>query len=117
MSWSEAEAYAQGIGEHLVTIDDAAEQAWVHSAFASFDSLWIGLSDAVEEGTWVWSSGEPVVYTNWASGEPNNGNSYNWALMASDGLWYDFYASARLWALIEVDTAAAGDPGGAGPRG
>ena len=34
--------------------------------------LWIGMSDSAEEGTWVWTSGKPVTYTAWSSGEPNN---------------------------------------------
>ena len=30
---------------------------------------WIGLAKA--EGSWKWTSGEDVSYTNWASGEPD----------------------------------------------
>jgi len=32
--------------------------------------LWIGLY--YTNGNWIWSSGEPVTYTNWVSAEPNN---------------------------------------------
>ena len=39
----------------------------------------IGLSDAASEGTFTWSTGEPLAYTNWHAGEPNNpgGNENN----------------------------------------
>ena len=33
-------------------------------------------------GGWIWVSGEPVTYTNWIAGEPNNNNRLgpqNWA--------------------------------------
>ena len=36
--------------------------------------LWIGLNDVATEGTFGWVSGEPVAFTNWAQGSPNN----NW---------------------------------------
>ena len=33
---------------------------------------WIGLSDQAVENNFVWDSGEPVTYTAWGPGEPNN---------------------------------------------
>jgi hypothetical protein len=77
-SWSGAEADAILHGGHLATINDANEQDWVFTTFGSFGgvdrSLWIGLHEVGEEGNFVWASGEPVSYTNWCTGEPNNGN-------------------------------------------
>ena len=82
-TWTEAEAKAVSLGGHLVTINDAAEDDWVFNAFSLFGGtnrhLWIGLSDEVQEGTFVWSSGEPVVYTHWYPGEPNNYNNDDYA--------------------------------------
>jgi len=75
-NWTGSEAEAIGLGGHLVTINDAAENTWVVSTFATFGgvprALWIGLSDAANEGEFVWASGEPVGFTNWGPGEPNN---------------------------------------------
>ena len=37
------------------------------------DGNWIGFTDEAVEGTWLWSSEEPTIYTNWNSpGEPSN---------------------------------------------
>ena len=39
----------------------------------SLSYAWIGLNDRKEERDWVNSDGTPVDYTNWDTGEPNNG--------------------------------------------
>ena len=71
-SWDNAENNAVALGGHLVTINDAAEEAWLRAIFGGETRYWIGFTDAAVEGTWVWASGEPVTYTNWDSGEPSN---------------------------------------------
>jgi len=76
-TWTASEAEARGLGGHLVTINDAAENQWVLNTFfpltgVPYASLWIGLNDAANEGQFVWASGEPVTFTYWYPGEPNN---------------------------------------------
>ncbi len=78
MSWSAGEAFAVSLGGHLATIRGPAEQAWLEAHFGPFlgpHGLWIGFNDIAVEGVWVWSSGEPVTYTNWAPGQPDNGGT------------------------------------------
>lgn len=72
-NWFDAEASAVAWGGHLVTINDAPEEAWLQSTFGSRNWFWIGLTDKDQEGTWNWISGEPVTYTHWANGQPDNG--------------------------------------------
>mgnify|MGYP001050246149 CR=1 FL=1 len=69
LGWSAAEAYAGSLGGHLVTLDDAAEQAWVYQRFGG--SVWLGLNDAGTEGTGVWVDGSGSGYRNWAAGQPD----------------------------------------------
>ena len=76
-TWTASEAEAFRLGGHLVTINDAAENQWVMNTFfpltgVPYASLWIGLNDAANEGQFVWASGEPVTFTYWYPGEPNN---------------------------------------------
>jgi parallel beta-helix repeat protein len=70
-TWLDAEAYAQSVGGHLVTINDQAEEAWLEATFPDQD-LWIGLTDQATEGTWVWASGEAVTYSHWCAGQPDD---------------------------------------------
>lgn len=78
-NWTSAEAEAVANGGHLVTINDAAENDYIVHTFITFDHpndpLWIGLTDAANEGTFVWASGEPVTYTRWEPREPNDDGS------------------------------------------
>ncbi len=75
-SWQAAERSAQSLGGHLVTIDDAAENSWVFTTFASrggaLRMLWLGLTDTAREGRFSWTSGERTSYRQWDGGEPND---------------------------------------------
>jgi hypothetical protein len=72
MPWIEAEAWAQERGGHLVTLRNWQEELWIKDTFGRDEYFRIGFNDIEKEGNWVWSSGEPVVHTNWEEGEPNN---------------------------------------------
>lgn len=90
-TWRDAEAQAVKLGGHLATIRSKAEQDWIINTFYGWGgstnrSLWIGLNDSQTEGRFVWTSGEPVTYTNWRTGEPDNADGKeNYAEMVIDG--------------------------------
>jgi hypothetical protein len=87
--WLDAEAYAVNtLGGHLVAINNAAEQDFVWSRWGAHESLWIGLNDIPVEGSFVWTSGEPVTFTNWGTGEPNNGWGWNEDVVQMTSLYY-----------------------------
>ncbi|MGE3703762.1 MAG: lectin-like protein, partial [Vicinamibacterales bacterium] len=93
------------------------ENEFIRASVLGFDGQdrrgWIGFTDQDSEGNFVWSNGEPVVYTNWAPGEPNNANGIeNYAeMLGSNGQWNDVPIdhSATRFALIEVSTGCAAD--------
>src|SRR5688572_2313046 len=95
MSWQAARDYARTFGRYLVSINDPAEHAFVDGKYTGNTGTrrWIGLSDAAVEGNFVWDSGEPVTYTAWAGGEPNNAGNEDYAEMIGAavglGIWND----------------------------
>ncbi len=72
--------YCKYKGGHLAEILDENDQLEINLFLIEKDptsqnGFWIGLSDLVDEGHWIWmASGLPVQYKNWEGGEPNNIN-------------------------------------------
>jgi hypothetical protein len=86
MTWTAAKVACENMGGHLVTISNAAENNFV---FNTWPSGWIGFTDEVVEGQWRWVTGEPVTYTNWNAGEPNNSGNEDYAQFVNGGRWND----------------------------
>jgi len=104
LTWADAEAYAQSLGGHLVTINGQAEQDWLYPTFGRLGNLWTGLTDKDAEGSWAWASGQAVAYTSWATGEPSTSTSYNYAYVnGSNGKWYDESNTATHYGIIELE--------------
>lgn len=112
-SWPAAEAEAISLGGHLVTIRSAAENAWLFATFVEGRTQaccrgvfnpWIGFSDAIAEGTFAWSSGEPVTYTNWKPNEPNNLGGEDYARFDFGSGWNDVPSTSEntRHAIVEV---------------
>lgn len=89
--WTEAEAAAVNLGGHLVAINNAAEESWLRTTIGLTERLWIGFTDMAVEGTWAWTNGDAVTYTNWAGGEPNNAGGEDYAVVnwLASGQWND----------------------------
>ncbi len=122
MTWQNAEATAVSLGGHLVTINDAAEHEYLWALWGRDHLLWIGLNDVKEEGSYVWVSGQPVTFLNFAADEPNNlGNSEDYVHM-----WSQFFDSCGRWndnralvdelpqrSIVELDSKRHSDLSGA----
>jgi hypothetical protein len=75
-TWPQSEAEAVELGGHLATIDDQAENDWVHSTFSMFGGqprcLWIGYRRTEMHGSFSWASGSSSTFTNWSLNEHND---------------------------------------------
>jgi hypothetical protein len=76
-SWTDAQTQAKAMGGNLATIRNEDEHNFIYNTFGNWGGtphhLWIGLWRTNDfPGIFRWVSGEPVSYTRWAPGEPNN---------------------------------------------
>ncbi len=104
-SWENAQAAAQQLGGHLVTINDAAEDQWLKQTFGQDEGFWMGLSDRASEGNFQWASGEAVTYTNWAPGEPNDwqgSQDYGRLNYGNNKQWDDDNFASNYRGLVEI---------------
>ncbi len=96
-TWLGTQEQAKAAGGNLVTINDAAENAWLVNTFGGVSKLWMGLTDSpiynATEGNYKWVSEEPVNYINWYPLEPNNElhtlEGEDFSEFVGGGLWND----------------------------
>ncbi len=113
---------------HLATITSAAENEFIFSNLILNsleplygDQAWLGARD-VGDNTWEWITGEEMVYTNWAPGEPNNlGTELTMSMWDVDtdpnkpnqvpGMWNNSLSDQRdWWSIVEWDAQAVPSP-------
>jgi len=103
-SWEDAQLQAKQLGGNLVTLNDAAEEAWIRDTFSATERLWTGINDIAVEGQFEWVSGEAVTYTNWAPGEPNNyGGNQDTGTINYNNQWDDAASWSYLRGVIEIN--------------
>merc|ERR1712024_390083 len=77
VDWITAEKSCLGLGGNLASINSHQEHDFALNVLDTNNgrrhASWIGGSDKIREGTWLWSDGLPFTYTAWARGQPDNG--------------------------------------------
>ena len=104
LTWEQAQAEATNLGGNLVTINDALEERWLQENFGQEEGFWIGINDIAIEGQFEWVSGQPVTYTNWTPGEPNNTRGiedFGQINFSPTRQWNDNLPTALLRGIIE----------------
>jgi Lectin C-type domain len=69
LSWPDARQSCLDAGRSLVKLDSTAEDAFVGGL--SQANLWIGASDTLVDGSFVWSDNSPIVFGNWGPAQPD----------------------------------------------
>ena len=91
----------QAIGGDLVSINSQKENDFLYDNFVAKQGdysankgnhVWIGATDANNEGKWRWVNGDKWTFSQWASNQPDNalsGENYGSFLYRGNGTWND----------------------------
>ncbi|KAL0970625.1 hypothetical protein UPYG_G00244630 [Umbra pygmaea] len=75
-TWQDAEAKCMRLGGNLASVHNDQEYTFLLSlirrAGGSHERAWIGATDAIQEGIWLWSDGSRFTYQKWSKGQPSN---------------------------------------------
>jgi cysteine-rich repeat protein len=85
-TFADAQAACVAAAGHLVSITSLGEQGLVASVHNTLQNPWIGLTDALVEGSFGWITGEAVSFNGFATGQPDGGDPEDCANLASEVL-------------------------------
>jgi len=120
LTFADAQLACVTLGGHLASITSAPEQALVASVQNTAQNPWIGLTDALVEGSFGWITGEALTFTGWELGQPDGGepedcvNLFSTAVSPSGtaGTWNDTsctFVGFTAGRICELDASPCGD--------
>ncbi|KAI8488341.1 Collectin-11 [Branchiostoma belcheri] len=109
-NYTDASSDCQAAGGHLVMPKDQATKDFLSKQLRAryIMNIWIGLTDEVTEGTWMWEDGTTLGtgWNNWAQGYPNpNDHAMNCAKLYNSE-WFHVGCSSTMNYICEVKATA-----------
>ncbi|XP_067666766.1 perlucin-like [Haliotis asinina] len=74
-TFAEARSYCQFFGSHLARIKSEDENDFItrHAKTKNGSpGYWVGATDLMTDGKFMWEGGSPLNYTNWSPGQPDD---------------------------------------------
>lgn len=101
--FQEAQQVCVQAGGQLASPRSVAEnEALQQIVTAENKAAFLSMTDTKTEGRFTYPSGEALVYTNWAPGEPNNnGQAENCVELFSNGKWNDKSCAEKRLVICE----------------
>ncbi|XP_077716237.1 low affinity immunoglobulin epsilon Fc receptor isoform X3 [Canis aureus] len=94
--WIQARFACSKLQGRLASIHSQEEQDFL-ARYANKKGTWIGLRDLDREGEFIWMDENPLNYSNWRPGEPNNGGQgEDCVMMQGSGQWNDAFCGSSL---------------------
>ncbi|WP_422107134.1 HYR domain-containing protein [Winogradskyella sp.] len=110
MTGPEAFAMATANDYDLVTINSLAENDQLRALINNTTRVFIGYNDIQTEGTFVWQSGQPNNFENWAVAHPSNASGAHDYVVFLDGFWFDELNTEQAFTVIEFHDYSSGRP-------
>ncbi|KAI6653444.1 Macrophage mannose receptor 1-like [Oopsacas minuta] len=91
INWAGAQTICENNGGDLATISSSSENSKINPYLnTDQDECWIGLNSIDDHtNTYTWIDGSPLVYENWATGQPGNTNHDCTIIDYPGATWYD----------------------------
>uniref|UniRef100_F7CIY3 C-type lectin domain-containing protein n=1 Tax=Monodelphis domestica TaxID=13616 RepID=F7CIY3_MONDO len=104
-SFDEAVDICNKAGAIVASPKSKAENQAIQDILSRYKkSAFLGMTDRKTEGKFVYQTGEPLVYSNWKSGEPNNkGGGENCIEMVPSGKWNDMPCEESFLTICEFE--------------
>ena len=109
VSWAQAAQYAASMGGHLVVIDNAQEDAMLHSTIMSAygGTAWTGGHANGADNGWTWLNNNTMSYQNWGSSSATPTSSHTALAIKGDYEgWFTYRDCANTYVdsfIVEVE--------------
>jgi hypothetical protein len=110
-AWPVAEQACVGWGGHLASVSSAAEDTFLGSwpqalgvPAGNGAGLWLGASDAAQDGVFQWTDASPFAFPGWGAAQPDNGPTVaDCVEKRNDGAaaWHDRHCTDQLVYVCE----------------
>lgn len=98
--FSNVKALCEQLGGTVATPKNAEENKAIQDVAS--DNAFLGITDEVTEGQFMYVTGGKLAYSNWKKNEPNNfGAGEDCVIIQRDGLWNDYSCAASVLAICE----------------
>ncbi|XP_078696296.1 low affinity immunoglobulin epsilon Fc receptor-like [Branchiostoma floridae x Branchiostoma belcheri] len=111
--YTDAKSACQADGGRLAMPKDKATNDFLAKLVKgryTLSDAWIGLTDQVTKGTWVWEDGEKLGtdWNNWDTGDPtSNDDVINCAVLGSNSVWFHVSCGSAQNYICEAKATAA----------
>jgi len=101
-TWKEAQKICDSLGGYLAVVNDEAENNYLAGLLMG-QPAYIGLNDFQTEGDFEWVNGDPLNFTSWAVGQPDDKLNYqDVGELHPDGTWEDQFQYIRNEFICEI---------------